>query len=1230
MKRLLRYYFCLLSILFLVSCEHKKSVPFPENPSGFKVPVAVPFKLPEAKPFQWREIPGDSIPKGFTSSFDIGKLPSVPFSINDFKSLKSPMSSIPLIFDKLPELKINLDTIKAKPVRVTKFRLPEPLITRLNPPTKWEGTTSGLLRLAQSEGLIGNQIYALVADSLGSIWISTERGLCKYNGDVFQSYNFLKRDLTGNLEIIADFDLDKSGNIWMVADISGIYKLNTSSGIVEHYKTGAGFIRIQEDYDGLIWVTNPDKGFFFMDPRNCSIKQLALPISKTEATDTYGIFEDANNNLWIGYRNKLAILNAERNSIRLIGKAEGLTIGIPYNFTEDSKGNVWIAAFSKEAKSISLAEDKIFTLGANDGFYGVCRDVVSDSFQRIWIMDNDTVSIYDPVSHRLKKIPTGAAFRVDGLPSKAISDLKGNIWIGTAKSGIIIMESQGMLSEHFNTNNGLVSNEVWGILEDKYQRIWLATYRGINIYDPVKEKLYLLKLPDKISTNNFRKISLLDDNHLLAGSVRGFCIIDIKINTLTTYQSNNSLAGNFWQGFYDHEENLWLSSSKGVYKFNPDKNRMWNIDESSGLISNTVWFLVPDQKGKIWIGTGSGLNVIDPKENTIVSLGKEDGLTSNYSSMVFKNKMEEMIIGGDKGFSIINQQRNLITNVSSKEGLIPEGLYDMTELNGRIHIGSENGLIIVDRPSASETGKAWRFTNYNKSEGFTSNDYNQGAAFPTSGGKVWWAASPVLSVILQDPIIDSVVPKAYITGINIMDQHPDFLDLKQINSQLSVGDTIWNSERTRYSIKDKFPIDSSYLAQNNISWDSLSPAFHMPIGLKMPYNQNSFNFTFTNLDIKGRDKIVYRYILDGAELEWSETSSRFESKNYYNIQPGKYTFKVSSRGFNSVWSKPAELSFTIAPPWWETWWAYSIYSILFIAGVLIADRFQKQRLIRIERGKAQIRELAQAKEIEKAYTELKSTQSQLIQSEKMASLGELTAGIAHEIQNPLNFVNNFSEVSNELIDEMNEELDKGDIEEAKAIAADIKQNLEKINHHGKRADAIVKGMLQHSRSSTGTKEPANINALADEYLRLAYHGLRAKDKSFNASMKTDFDESIGNINIIPQDIGRVILNLITNAFYAVTEKKQQLSVGYEPTVSVNTKRSNGKVEIIVADNGNGIPQKVIDKIFQPFFTTKPSGQGTGLGLSMSYEIVTKGHGGELKVETKEGEGSVFTIVLPVV
>jgi two-component system NtrC family sensor kinase len=267
--------------------------------------------------------------------------------------------------------------------------------------------------------------------------------------------------------------------------------------------------------------------------------------------------------------------------------------------------------------------------------------------------------------------------------------------------------------------------------------------------------------------------------------------------------------------------------------------------------------------------------------------------------------------------------------------------------------------------------------------------------------------------------------------------------------------------------------------------------------------------------------------------------------------------------------------------------------------------------------------------LNETLADLKATQAQLIQSEKMASLGELTAGIAHEIQNPLNFVNNFSDLNTELIDEMKEALKSGDMETAMNIADDIRENDEKINHHGKRADAIVKGMLQHSRSSSGLKEPTDINALADEYLRLAYHGLRAKEKSFNATLKTDFDETIGKVNVIPQDMGRVILNLITNALYVVAEKKRQNIPGYEPTVTVSTQKINGQILIKVKDNGDGIPQKIIDKIFQPFFTTKPTGKGTGLGLSMSYEIVTKGHGGQLNVETKEGEGSEFIISLPV-
>ena len=266
---------------------------------------------------------------------------------------------------------------------------------------------------------------------------------------------------------------------------------------------------------------------------------------------------------------------------------------------------------------------------------------------------------------------------------------------------------------------------------------------------------------------------------------------------------------------------------------------------------------------------------------------------------------------------------------------------------------------------------------------------------------------------------------------------------------------------------------------------------------------------------------------------------------------------------------------------------------------------------------------------ETSLHQLKETQAQLVQKEKMASLGELTAGIAHEIQNPLNFVNNFSEVNSELLSEAEGLLLQGLNEEALACLKDLKENEQKITYHGRRADAIVKGMLQHSRTGSGKKEPANINDLAAEYLRLAFHGMRAKDNSFNATVETYFDSSLDAVNVVPQAIGRVLLNLFNNAFYAVEQKKKQGNGNYNPVVSVHTKKEGNRVVIIVRDNGIGIPQQVSEKVFQPFFTTKPTGEGTGLGLSLSYDIVTKGHGGELKVESKEGEGAAFTVLLPV-
>ncbi|MFZ1715682.1 MAG: ATP-binding protein, partial [Saprospiraceae bacterium] len=372
---------------------------------------------------------------------------------------------------------------------------------------------------------------------------------------------------------------------------------------------------------------------------------------------------------------------------------------------------------------------------------------------------------------------------------------------------------------------------------------------------------------------------------------------------------------------------------------------------------------------------------------------------------------------------------------------------------------------------------------------------------------------------------------------------------------------------------------------------------------------------------------------------------------YTNLPTGDYTFKVKAANSNGEWNEAgAGIKIIILPPWWRTKMAYLMYVLGLLGLVKLGNQYYKQYVLRQERARSQFKELAQAREIEKAYKDLEishkslqTTQAQLIQSEKMASLGELTAGIAHEIQNPLNFVNNFAELNTELVKEIDEQLAIGNeqyakgnpqqaithLQQAKDLIKDIKANSDKINHHGKRAESIVKGMLEHSRTSTGQKEWTDINALAAEYLRLSYQGLRAKSNNFNSEIITDFEPNLPKVQVVSQDIGRVLLNLINNGFQAINEKIKSGVKDYKPALTVSTKMQFNKIVISIKDNGPGIPEDIRDKIFQPFFTTKPTGQGTGLGLSLAYDIVTKGHGGSIECASVEGERTEFIITFPI-
>ena len=683
------------------------------------------------------------------------------------------------------------------------------------------------------------------------------------------------------------------------------------------------------------------------------------------------------------------------------------------------------------------------------------------------------------------------------------------------------------------------------------------------------------------------------DQNIWAGGFGGVSLLDGKsINT--TYFRVPVQVGEIFQ---DRSGAMWFCSTlNGLWKY--DGKSFTQFTRAQGLPDDDIRCIVQDKKGNLWIGTGLGISRFDG--NKFENLSTTEGLNDNNVYDIIFDKEENMYISTNIGITILPATITSLPISKMREGMK--------------HFSIEQGYPISG---------VWRKS-----------------MFCDSKGIIWIGTSNVeMPLIRFDPSSlpkqDSLPPSLVIKQVKIDEQHLSWSDLKpdkvipapEIENSIIMPANITEENLTFRRTLSEEEREHMRKQFGDIYFDSITSFYLLPVNLRLPQSHNTITIDFNATEVAYPNQVNYQYILEGYSKDWSLVSKN-TSATFGNMREGKYTFKVKAQGPNGIWSEPVSYGFRVLPPWWRTWWAYTFYGLCLLAGIFFTDKIRRRIVVEKERTKARERELVQAKEIEKAYGELKATQAQLIQSEKMASLGELTAGIAHEIQNPLNFVNNFSEVNKELIAEMREEIQKGNYDEVTMIAKDIEDNQEKINHHGKRADSIVKGMLQHSRRSSGAKEPTDINSLADEYLRLSYHGLRAKDHGFNATIKTDFDESIGKINIVPQEIGRVILNLINNAFYAVNEKKKQMPTGYEPTVSVTTKKSSSKIELTVKDNGNGIPPKVLDKIFQPFFTTKPTGEGTGLGLSLSYDIV-KAHGGELRVNTAEGKGSSFIIEFPV-
>jgi signal transduction histidine kinase/ligand-binding sensor domain-containing protein len=1136
-------------------------------------------------------------------------------------------------------------------------------------------------RISIKNGLPEEVITTMLQDKYGYMWIGTQAGLVRYNGYETKVYQFGEAD--PNHSSINYIFEDRAGNMWVGTWINGLYLYKRETDDFTRYahdpkdSNSIAFGKvssIQDDTNGDLWMILEFFGggsqINRFDVKTKTFHRFGNSqkgAHHVDATEFNSILSDARGKMWFGSNNgiyeysasgdqliphfstpdvlkqkKFNQLTADPSDSSLIWMSvtnnqtrsgEGVwcfnssdrsvkTYQHKLNDTtslandnvvsiqKDSKGRLWfgeyygLSVFEPRSKSfINYTTQEKRENPWELGMYIVCEDRDGNFWcgcqQNLFICNEKSKTIYRYIPN--EKNP-------DDLQSNGytnvITDHSGIPWVGTAFQGLnwvnqkraaftIYKNAPGQ--PHYFPGGGYTS-----FVQNKDGTFWIWSANGLFRWYPKTDSFILtkeMKNPGEKTVWHFSAMIVDRQGLIWCNSIgNGLYCYDPKTRAVKNYRpikndSNSIYSYNITSICEDKNGLIWIGTfGDGLCSFDPQTKKFKrypfivnhvNTPNNGALDDNTIFYIYEDKAGTIWVGTNSGgLNRFNRETGTFTSYQNQLPGFMTISSIFEDNKGRLWSGTHEGGLFLFDRNSNTSKKLSEKDGLLYDGSLGINIDNqNNLWVLSQRGISIIN----SETNNISHLTTKN---GLPEEPENNLNFYKSHDGRMFMPCNNGFIVIDPEKMKpDTVLPIVHIESLEI--------------SRPQIG-----------GINQK---------------DSLIYTFGKEkIGLR--YNENRITFNYVGLQYQNSALNEYAYKLDGYDKDWIQAGTQ-RKVTYTNLSPDTYIFRVKASNSDGVWN-PEEQSFTIviSPPWWLTWWAYVCYALILGAAVWAFVNYRARALI-MKNVVLEDKIAHRTNQLKQSIEDLKSTQTQLIQSEKMASLGELTAGIAHEIQNPLNFVNNFSDVNTELLTEMKEEMAKGNLPDAESIANDIIENEQKINHHGKRADAIVKGMLLHSRSNTGVKEPADVNVLAEEYLKLAYHGLRAKDKSFNAATLTDFDETIGKINIMPQEIGRVFLNLINNAFYAVSEKKKQQPDGYDPKVIVITRKTGNHIEIRVSDNGNGIPQKIADKIFQPFFTTKPAGQGTGLGLSLSYDIV-KAHGGEIKIESRDGEGSDFIVMLP--
>lgn len=1156
-------------------------------------------------------------------------------------------------------------------------------------------------KLTEYDNLSHNSVTAIHQDHRGFLWIGTADGLNRFDGYAFVVFRHSPTDSTAISEgPIGAILEDSKGRLWVGTMGGGLNLYDRKLMRFTRYQnrpddeTSLSDNRVRsiyEDRNGLLWIGtydglnsfDPDKGIFRRyqnDP---------LDPSSISNSSVSSITEDGQGMLWIGTRGGLNSFDKKsaRFTRYLYNPADPTSIAEDYlmSLCYDGDNTLWLGTGSgilnafdlktKTCERFALEAVNVQSLFSDNSI----NTIAQDQSGLLWIgSSGGALNVFNPLTRKFTRYQNEPS-NPQSLSSNDVTclynDREGVLWVGTSLGLNRFFNKMKLfpsLQNDPDNPRSLSSNRVTSFAVDATS-VWIGTIGGgLNAMDKKTRKFtqHLEQLRSRQQHVN-DIYALCDDGRgsLWIGTY-GFGLVAYEkaSGKITEYRHDPTLPSNLSNDFVrallkDREGNIWIGTSGGgLNRFDfatqAFTHYRYDYDDSSSISSDMIISLHEDDAGTLWIGTyDAGLNALDVVTGKVRRYKHVPNDSSSLSNnLVWSiNSIGDYIYVGTAGGGLnrLNRKTGKFTAFGQSHGLPSDHVFSiLPDHGGSLWVSTAAGISKITFDQAEGGGSDIKVRNFDVSDGLPGNDFNQGGSHRDSRGYLYFGSPNGFTTFHPD----SIHERKYVPPVQ-------FTEFLAFNKPVRPND---ETKLLRASVMETEEI-------------------------VLPYSQKVFSFEFAVLSFNNPDKNIYKYKLEGFDPDWNYTTAKRRFVTYTNLEPGTYTLIVTGSNSDGVWNEEgASIRIIITPPWYLTYWAYAGYFIFVIIVLFTANKVQRARLIRKERHQAQIREaelraeaaelqaaaaeqqakavaaqaevaeataralqaenerkeleLEKARELEKAYQaldqshrELQAAQQQLVHAEKMASLGQLTAGIAHEIKNPLNFVNNFSALSVELFTELEEELRnnhdkpvKEIIEYVSDILNDLKMNASKINEHGKRADSIVRSMLLHSSGESGERQPTDINGVLEEYLNLAFHGIRAKDSTFQCSMKREFDEAIGKIEVVPQEISRVFLNLITNAMHAVDEKAKKLNdETFMPTVTVRTRKNARSIVVEIEDNGVGIPEKNREKIFEPFFTTKPTGTGTGLGLSLSYDIVVKGHQGALTVSSRQGEGSTFTVTLPI-